>query len=237
MNSEGSAKPNGVTKEQAKLFKETIYDILPDDAKKKASKGLVVGDINKAYAGYIGGSYAEARANQAYNKATTPSQSNPSSSSNMVGTSVMRVNVQGQGLENSIRTAIGDNGKITSIGEFDQKNKSIGRGKTMSRKDFDNAIKKGAYIQYIGNNPYTNQIFFQMSDGKWYHMPQDVYSQTAINTISQNNKLLNSGGLSEYEEMVYGNNIMTQITQPLNSYKGTEIKLNDGTVTVPIEIP
>lgn len=224
-----SSSYSGPTRGQIMSFQNTMRSILPGGH----IHGQRYTTIESAYQNYTSGAYARAKANQAYTRAITPTAGGDSA--NVVGTSVMRVNVEGQGLEKAIQTAI-QNGSITPIGSFDQKNRLITgnhRG-NISRKKFDEAIKNGQSIKFIGNNPYTNQLFFQMTDGTWYHMPQGVYSDAALKIIKQNNALLQGSGLSEYQEAVYGNNIMTQLTQPLNQYKGSNLTPNDGTIGIPI---
>lgn len=158
---------------------------------------------------------------------------------NVVGTAVSRLNITGEdrdNLERAIKTAVSSgDGQIYSIGRLDPESHLITDGNAISASDFDNLIKSGVRVKYIGNNSYTDQIFFQMDDGTWYHMPSSVYSSHALDVISQNNRLLQQGNLTPTQEALYGNNIMTQLGQPLNHDTGTPMKKNDGTITFPIE--
>ena len=164
--------------------------------------------------------------------------SNEGRNNNVVGTAVSRLNIIGEdrdNIERAIKGAIGTNGRIYSIGSLDTDAHTITEGSSISASDFDKLIKDGTRVKYIGNNSYTNQIFFQMDNGNWYHMPSSVYSSNALSIISQNNMLLQKEGITPTEEALYGNNIMTQLGQPLNNDTGTSMEKNNGTITFPIE--
>ena len=190
-----------------------------------------INDINSSLSRYRNGKWASAQAELDYRQDSKPT----SESYNAVATKVQRLNITGENreaLESAIKSAIGSDGKIYPIGSLDTQSRSISKGnKGIDRDQFEKMVKDGTRIKYIGNNPYTNQIFFQMDDGTWYHMPPGVYSDNAISIISRNNTALQNSSANPYLEAVAGNNIMTVLGQPLNSDAGTIMHKSDGTVT------
>ena len=153
---------------------------------------------------------------------------------------VQRIPVRGENasaLLNEIRAAIPENGRIYGVGNLDEKGRKIGHGDSFSKKDFNNKTSgdDALKIVYIGNNPSTNQQFFKMSDGNWYHMPAGVYGNEAIEALSANNQLLQDPNISPTQAAVYGNNAYQYSAQPLTFGSGTEQKPYSGTVSFPLE--
>lgn len=149
---------------------------------------------------------------------------------------VMRLRVDGAGLENSILSAIGERGKLYKVDDYDGKENKVISKSSVKYKDlvdaFNSTGEEKLSIVYIGNIPDTDQQMIQTSDGKWYLLPDGVYSNTQKENISRANKNLQNSGLNEYEKAVNGNNLMIYLGAPLNTHTGTNVKTNNGTIMV-----
>ena len=150
---------------------------------------------------------------------------------------MMRVHVKGDNsaaLTDMIKSKMG-NASLYSVGRLDEQTGTVTKGKELKRADFIKKIKDGDKITFIGNMPYSGQQFFQMTDGQWYFMPENVFSDYAFEVIQRNNALLRQENLTPAQEALYGNNIMTMLSQPLNEDVGNDIKRNNTTIQIPLE--